>query len=580
MRSFSLALGVVTGLFAAPLLAQIPTGGRIGTQPAVPLPRLMVSNPYVLRSADSATSVQIGATIRIRTDRVANGVYTVMTRDQMNSALVEYQYPKDAILTLPVQRQFASAVNARVLLSSTMGRTQAGKLTLTARLAGLNDDAGTVVVITQNDGQTPDALGAAAADQFQATVKASKDVKACIDQRTSDPKKADQAARRAIATAPRNGLAYLCMAYLAQDAHAASDSITKLLAKATEGDPQSLQSWALLARQHDASGDSAGVIADYQAMLKAAPSNEELRKEAFQRFLRAGRTDAARQAVEEALKADEYNPDLYDLLSNVCVFENNYKCAVDALESLYGIDSTKADSTFFTKITVFAAQPSESPDTTRLIKWAQAGVNKYPTNVTLMNQLLGGYAMKGPMDSTMSIARRLIDLDTTTAAPVLLVVNQLAQQDSILKAAPLIELIKRRGSSEDKENASILLVNAAFKILQRPAVDSGIRDTLRLGQAANVSRWAIQLADSAGRAWPNANYALGLSTVFEISKVDPEAEHQKSCDLARREEALVQEAGVALVRGRSVNVTQVDGYIRYIESLKPRTASMIRAYCH
>lgn len=580
MRSLPLALGVVAGLLAAPLSAQIPTGGRIGTQPTVPLPRVMVSNPYVLRSADSATSVQIGAAIRIRMDRVANGVYTVMTRDQMNAALVEYQYPKDAILTLPVQRQFASAVNARILVSSTMARTQAGKLVVTARLAGLNDDAGTVVVVSQLDNQVPDAVGTAVADQFQATVKAAKDVKACIDQRTSDPKKADQAARRAIVTAPRNGLAYLCLAYLAQDGHAAPDSITKLLAKATEGDPQSLQAWALLARQHDAVGDSAGVIADYQAMLKAAPSNEELRKEAFQRFLRAGRTDAARQAVEEALAADEYNPDLYDLLSNVCVFENNYKCAVDALEKLYGIDSTKADSTFFTKITVFAAQPSESPDTTRLIKWAQAGVNKYPTNVTLMNQLLGGYAMQGPMDSTMSIARRLIELDTTTAAPVLLVVNELVKQDSVLKAEPLVPLIARRGSAEDKENASILLVNAAFKILQKPAVDSGIADTLRLGSAANVSRWAIQLADSTGRAWPNANYALGLSTVFELSKVDPETEKQKSCDLAHREDALILEAGVALERGKSVNPTQVDGYSRYVGSLKPRVASMIRAYCH
>lgn len=579
MRSFPLALGVVAGLIAAPLSAQIPTGGRIGTQPTVPLPRLMVSNPYALRTADSAASVQIGAAVRSRMDRVANGTYTVMTRDQMNSALVEYQYPKDAILTLPVQRQFAQAVAARVLLSSTMARSQGGQAIITARLAGLNDDAGTVVVVTQNGGQGPEAVGAAVADQLQSAVKSSKDAKACVDQRTSEPRKAEQAGRRALATSPRNGLAYLCLALLAQDAHASADSITALLTKATEGDPQSLQSWALLARAHQTAGDSAKLIADYQAMLKAAPSNEELRKEAFGTFLRFGRTDAARETVEEALKADEYNPDLYDLLSNVCVFENNYKCAVDALESLYAIDSTKADSTFFTKITVFAAQPSEAPDTTRLIKWAQAGVNKYPGNVTLMNQLLGAYAMKGQMDSTMSLARRLIELDTTTAAPVLMVVNELVKQDSVGKALILVDLIAKRGTAEEKENASILLVNAAFKVLQQPAAE-GIADTVRLGYAAEVSRRAIQLADSTGRAWPNANYALGLSLVFEISKIDPETERRKSCDLARREDVLVQEASIALVRGRSVNITQVDQYVRYIESLKPRTASMIRAYCN
>ncbi|MEP7324635.1 MAG: hypothetical protein ABI836_01695, partial [Gemmatimonadota bacterium] len=379
MRLFPLALGVVAGLVAAPLSAQIPTGGRIGTVPSVPLTRLMVSNPYVFRSADSAASVQIGAAVRARMDRVANGLFNVMTRDQMNSALIEYQYPKDAILTLPVQRQFAVAVNARVLLSSTMARTSAGKVVVTARLAGLNDDAGTVVVVTQGDGQTSEALGASVADQLQSAVKASKDAKACVDQRTTDPKKADQAGRHALATSPRSGLGYLCMALLAKDANAPSDSIAALLTRASESDPQSLQALALLAQHHEAKNDTAKVVDDYKAMLKAAPSNEDLRKEALNYFLRVGRTDAARQAVEEALAADEFNPDLYDLLSNVCVFEDNYKCAVDALEKLYSIDSTKADSTFFTKITVFAAQPTESPDTTRLIRWAQAGVNKYPT---------------------------------------------------------------------------------------------------------------------------------------------------------------------------------------------------------
>lgn len=580
MRSLpALALGVAVGLVAAPLSAQIPTGGRIGTQPAVPLPRMMVSNPYALRSADSAMAVAIGGSMRTRMDRVASGTFQVMTRDQMNEALIQYNYPKDAILALQVQRQFAVAVNARMLLSSTMARTQAGKLVVTARLAGLNDDAGTVVVITQNDGQAGEAVGASVADQLQAAIRGTKDAKACIDQRTSDARKAEQSARSALSKSPRSGLAFLCLAQIANDAHASSDSIVKLLSKATEADPLSLPAWALLAQQHQAKNDTAKVVEDYQKMLLAAPSNEELRKEAFNYFLRVGRTDAAREVVEIALKTDEFNPDLYDLLSNVCVFENNYKCAVDALESLYAIDSTKADSSFFLKITVFAGQPTESPDTTRLIKWARAGVTKYPDNVTLLNQLLGAYAMKGMMDSVTPIAIKLIDLDTTTAAPIILVINELAKQDSLQKVMPLIPLIERRGSAEDKENAAILLVNGAFKVLQQPA-DSGIADTVRLGRAAEISRTAVRLADSTGRAWPNANYAVGLSVVFQISKMDPEAERQKSCDLARREDALVQEATGALVRGRSVNPNQVDQYTRYIESLKPRTASMIRAYCH
>lgn len=577
-RAFALVL--FAGIPTASAAAQIPPGGSISARPATPLPRMMVSNPYALRTTDSATSVQIGTALRNRMDRIANNVYNVLSREQMNEALLQYTYGRDAILTPAVQRQFAQALSARVLLSSTMARGQSGNLQITARLAGLNDDAGTVVTVTQAPGQSPADLGTAVANEFEKTIKSAKDAKACVDQRTSDPKKAADAARRALNTTPRNGLAYYCLAQLAIDAKLPSDSIIALLKKAVEGDPQSLPALAVLAQQYQARSDTAHVIEAYQAMLRAAPANEELRKEAFRYFLTAGRTDAARQVVEEALAADEYNPELYDLLSNVCVFENNYSCAVDALEKLYAIDSTKADSTFYLKISVFASQPTESPDTTRLIKWASAGVRKYPTNVTLLNQLLGAYAMKGQMDSATAIATRLTDLDTTTVAPLLLIINQLAQQDSLEKAMPLLDLVARRGSPQDKENAAILLVNKSFEVLRAPPTDSGIGDTLRLGRAANLARRALQLTDSTSRLWPSGNYALGLSLVFLISKIDPAAERAKSCDLARKEDGLVQEAGPALEAGRPSDTSgRIDQYVQYITSLKPRTASMIRAYC-
>jgi hypothetical protein len=269
---------------------------------------------------------------------------------------------------------------------------------------------------------------------------------------------------------------------------------------------------------------------------------------------------------------DEYNPELYDLMSNVCIFENNYKCAVDALESLYAIDSTKADSNFYMKIAAVASQPSESPDTVRLIQWAQAGVTKFPSNSTLVSQLLGAYALRGEVDSMVSVAQRLLAIDTTNVAPALLVINELAKQDRVPDAMPLIEVVKLRGTADDKENVAIVLVNAAFKKLQPPQDLPG---------AADLARQARAMVDSttSTRAWPNASYALGIATVVQISTMDAETEKQKSCEMARQEDALVQESLGALAAGRSVDTTRVDQYLGYLNSLKPRTASMIRAYC-
>jgi tetratricopeptide (TPR) repeat protein len=571
MRSFSvLALGVLAGLIGSPLTAQIPTNSRIGSQPTTPLPKLMVSNPYARRSEDSLTSVQVANALRTRMERVASGTYQVVTRAQMNEALVGYGYTPDAILQPPVQRQFASAVNARVLLGTHMAQSGAGQITVTARLIGLNDDAGTVVVATRSSGQSLDAFGTSIADQLQPVVKASKDAKLCVDQRTTDAKKAETAARRALTTNPKNGLAHLCLAQLAADRKAPSDSLIQMLNRAIEGDPQSLPALVMLAKEFQTRADTTKLATTYMQMLVAAPTNDQLRAEALRFLLSAGRLDLARKVAEDALALDEFNPELYDLMSNVCIFENNYKCAVDALEQLFAIDSTKADSSFYIMIAAVASQPSESPDTVRLIKWTQAGVNKNPTNSTLVSQLLGAYALRGEADSMVSVAQRLLAIDTTNVAPALLVINELAKQNRGQDAAALIEVVKQRGTADDKEQVAIVLVNASFKLLQEP------QDLIK---SAELARQALAMVDSTStRAWPNANWSLGLATVFQISKLDPETERQKSCEMARQEDALSQESLAALTVARTIK-PDVEQYIGYLNSLKPRVASMIRAYC-
>jgi hypothetical protein len=170
------------------------------------------------------------------------------------------------------------------------------------------------------------------------------------------------------------------------------------------------------------------------------------------------------------------------------------------------------------------------------------------------------------------VAQRHLQIDTTNVAPALLVINELAKQNRVPDATPLIEVVTQRGTPDDKESVAIVLVNAAFKLLQEP------QDLVR---AAELSRQARGMVDSttSTRAWPNASYSLGLATVIQVSKMDPETERQKSCDMARQEETLVLESVGALTAGRSVNATQVDQYLGYLNSLKPRTASMIKAYC-
>jgi tetratricopeptide (TPR) repeat protein len=336
----------------------------------------------------------------------------------------------------------------------------------------------------------------------------------------------------------------------------------------------------------------------FSQMLRVAPTNQKLREELFKYFLQSGHPETARRVADEGLKLDPYNPDLYDLKSNACLFLSDFKCAVDALETMYATDSTKADTLFFTKISAAAAE-GEKPDTVRLLKWAQAGVRKYPDNMTLLGYLNRAYSLSGPVDSVVAVTNRIIAKDTTAVVPALEAARALisppAAQGSastastgtntstsmptdstppargrVKEALPFLEFAIKHGDAQAKENAAALLYTGGAPLLQEPQDLEGATELLRM---------AVQAANPTGKVYPAANYMLGLATLFQVPKIDPQAEKQKSCELARQEEGLLLAADSALTAGRSVNEQAVQKNLDIIKNYKPRIVSMLKAYC-
>ena len=54
--------------------------------------------------------------------------------------------------------------------------------------------------------------------------------------------------------------------------------------------------------------------------------------------------------------------------------------------------------------------------------------------------------------------------------------------------------------------------------------------------------WRSKTANPTGKVYPAANYLLGLATLFQVPQIDPQAEKNKSCDVARQEETLLAAA--------------------------------------
>jgi tetratricopeptide (TPR) repeat protein len=620
-----LILGVGAGAVSVPLAAQgIPRGART-TQQAPNAPRLMVANPFAFASADSATAVHIGTALRQEMKDIVGRNYTVVEQNQMNDALKQYGYPIDAILSPPLATTLAKNIQARVIVTSTMAKGSKGEPSVTARLIGVNDDAGNVVTMTQDQGQSPEDFGKKLARALEPAVKSLPDAKACVDQRTTKPDKAQDAAQKATKALPNHGLAEFCLAQIAMDKKAPRPEIVKHLQASSKGDPLSLPIWTALGTQYQQANDTANTLVAFGQMLRVAPTNQKLREELFKYFLQSGHPDMARNIADEGLKIDPNNADLWDLKSNACLFQSDFKCAVDALETMYAIDSTKADTLFFTKISA-AASEGDKPDKVRLLKWAQMGVRKYPNNPTLLGYVNKAYSMSGQTDSVIAVTNRIIAKDTTetgviaalAAAQALIVppeqggtpqrpdsargsgrrdsttgTNTSAAPDSAptgaakdtgtgtssdpsgftprpKEAVPFLEFVIKHGDPQRKEQAAALLYTGAAPLLQPPQDLQGAEQLLRL---------SIQSANPAGKVYPAANYLLGLATLFQVPQIDPQAEKQKSCDLAKQEQTLLAASDSALTAGRPVNPGAVDKNLGIIKKYTPRINSMLKAYC-
>ena len=417
--------------------------------------------------------------------------------------------------------------------------------------------------------------------------------------------KAREAALKALKILPNSGLAEYCLAKIAIATKAPVDTVIAHLTNATKGDRLSLEAWTALAVQYQAKGDSARTIETFKELLRVAPTNEALRKEAFRLFQNYGRPDAGEEVADEGIKLDPANADFWDLKFRACIAQGTpekNKCAIAALETVYSLDSTKADTTFFTKITFAASQPignakitvdstfkvkvdtTGTPvmrdstvkvihdvvviDTAKFLKWARLGADKYPNNATLLGPLSQAYAMAGPVDSAVAVTKRLMAVDSSDVTPVLRIVKALTDANRLADALSLESYVERFGDDDAKSAYANLVARKALGMLQTD-----------LPNALLGARSAAKIAPKGTPVSALANYVLGIAAVVSGSGLDAQAVSGKSCDIVKQMQALMDEAGPALELGKSINPDAVAKYQQGVVAYGPRLAQMTKAYC-
>jgi tetratricopeptide (TPR) repeat protein len=562
---------VLLGATVGTLEAQIPLRQN-GANPAANAPRLLVATPYTDRAADSATAVAIGAALRTRFQRAAGTTYFVIPRDQMNRALGEYSYPADALLNRESARRLATAMQSRIMLFSELGR-EGGRLRMRARFAGLSDDAGNTITLVQQAGQSNQQFGEAVAVAFTQAIRAQKDAKDCVDLVATNATRAEAAAVRALRLWPSHGLAHFCLADVAKSRSAENPAYQIQLDSAVRGDSLSLRALGALADLYSARNDTANVILKWQQMIEADPTNRALIENASKIFRSLGRPDAAEQVADRGIALDSLDIPMWDLRSSACVFQSKYSCAVQSLEQIVVIDSARADTllVFRLQVTAGMAAADSTPLKDKWLQWSRFGLRHYPNNANILSQALQAYSAFGMTDSVLVLTDRVLQINSADMSPALSAIEILLTNKRWADAARYGQMVLQTGDDQQKLAIAANFTNHSRTLLTTQPTDPEA--------AYGLLKVGIPAAAGDQRIAPLANFLMGFAGLQTAAKFDAQAQAERSCEIARKMDGMLDEALAGFTTGRSVNAATVDQQLPNVRTYKTRTQSMIQAYC-
>lgn len=567
---------VVFGLLAVVSIAPAEAQLR-ASRPPTPvrnLPRLLIANPHSFAAADSAAAVRVGNGMREKVEAVADKWYSVIQRNQMNDALIQYGYPPDAVLPPLVARQLGTQLQARAMVVGTLTRGEGGRVSIDARLVAGNDNTGHLVSMSQAAGQSFEDFGAKLAESLRGAFNALPDSKLCEELAAKQPDKAIEAATKALKAQPNHGPTEICLARIATAKKAPAAEILGHYKNATIGDRLSLEAWGGLLGQYQEKGDTANIVETYRQLILVAPNNQKVVEEAVRFFIFAGKSDLGEQIARDAISRDPSNPDMYNMLSTACLVQEKpekNKCAIAALEQVFALDTTKADTTNFKKMLFVAS--ADSVNAPLYLKWAQVATSKFPGNGYLLSELGKAYAQTGPVDSLVAVTKRLVGIDKTDMTPVLRAVRALLKEKRYKEGVELGAAVEQHGQESDKTNLGIVLAQeGGLPILQTQPVDFVL--------AAEIGGKATGLLKPGGRPHQLASYVLGFGMLGQIGTKDGEVVAAKSCETVNALESWVNDTKVALTAGQAIQPEVVGQRIQQLDtSYGPRIAQMKKAYC-
>jgi len=538
------------------------------------LKQVLITPPIPENDRDSAFAVEFADEFRRRIAGKIRNQMRVVETDKYCEALEASGFPCGTLLDDNSSEQLARFVSADAYVVGRLTSNSAPNVAIRIVDIGRSGLAGMVSVVGTPGVEAKD-LAEIAADSIREQVRAAREVQQCNERRErSDFGGARERAERAFEMYPNHPAAALCVSYLFEVTKQPADSLIWAYDKCTRGDPRNDTCWDRLGRYYYERGDTLGAIQSFEGKLRAQPRNTDLRKQVAGMYEEIGEVDKALSIYEGGMvgsSADEF----LQLKIRACVKAERWPCALNAYNARYDrADSLASDTTFLQGV-IGAADLAG--DTAESVKWTGIAARSFPDRIAYLTNHGIWLKNAGLTDSAMTVNRRITEMDPTNTAAPLTIAQILLEGLKVDSTIPLdtarmhtIDSILTAVGSMTRDSTvlgavGLLYLQPAMRIAQLQAFAPRVAsDWLVKGLGYPVNE----------RIKPQANFFLGLATIFFITDVANETNEAKTCQAVDVFTQTVLRGKNAMMAGRSISPQAADQLLNqqyaYFETLIPR----------
>jgi len=374
------------------------------TEPSV---RLLLLPLEVKAESDSATSVAVMDAARERLSGLVHGRAFVVPKAKLCDALRASAFACDVLLDRTQAGLLAKFLNVQAYST---GQLETGPGTLVAHVRIVDLGGSGLAVMFDATGATPPALGDAIAQRLNGIARAGESARACTEKRQrGDWTGALDAAHKALALEPDLTAAHLCVESVYEGQRQPAESLLAASLRATRGDSLNSVAWETIARLYQERGDTLKAIDAFARELVGDPQNLQLRLGVADLMRQQRQYQRAVGVINEGLVANQGDPHLLALKSQVCIEGQLWRCTLDGFQAQAAADSTRLADSSFLKAAIGASQQLQ--DTTALLFFAHAATKAFPKSLDFWKVLGSAYDLKGVRDSAVWAGRQALALN-------------------------------------------------------------------------------------------------------------------------------------------------------------------------